>query len=171
MGIVSYSSRINPLQLSQGYITHYNAQRYCWKMVPLNPKHNFLPKANQVKEESEWISSASEEPKGPNGTSGTVSWLIILWLMLPPSLQPLWLSLICRTIICWRHCVTECHQRVLCAHWWGVDAIWQIHSVSHFIIRTCWSISKIKWTQRCEDIAELLLNSECLVHEVRFYIL
>lgn len=53
MGIVSYSSRINPLQLSQGYITHYNAQRYCWKMVPLNPKHNFLPKANQVKEESE----------------------------------------------------------------------------------------------------------------------
>lgn len=78
MGIVSYSSRIKPLQLSQGYITHYNAQRYCWKMVPLNPKHNFLPKANQVKEESESINSASEEPKGPNGTSGTVSWLIIL---------------------------------------------------------------------------------------------
>lgn len=53
MGIVSYSSHINPLQLCQGYITHYNAQGYCWETVPLNPKHNFLPKANQVKEESE----------------------------------------------------------------------------------------------------------------------
>lgn len=151
MGIVSYSSGINPLQLCQGYITHHNAQGYCWETVPLNPKHNFLPKANQVKKESEWINSGSEKPKGPNGTSGIVSWLIILWLMLPPSLQPLWLSLICRAIICWRHRVTECHQRVLCANWWGVDDIWQIHSVSHIIIRKCWSISKIKWTQRCED--------------------